>query len=573
MYIPPNNYSGNTDFDLEPNLHEFYTIDDINTVVSRKKMVLKWLKHPKIILISSILIGLLFGFLFQFTGLWLGLIKLLCLSLIYFILCRNIGLKSAFILSWSFGTAATVTGMGWLLTAMHTIAGLPILIAMLALLLFSLLLGAFNGIAGLSFEWLKRKTHRFTIPFVTTWTLGEWLRTWVLTGMPWMTTGYGFLDTPLTGIAPVLGVLGVSTASILLSVCIVRLTIGEPFETALNKFSLFNSARPDSIPNYFKQLKRFKREHVSLLILFIAMLCIYSGKYPHTHPYGNPLTVSLLQGNIPQRLKFDPDSLKKHMALYADLAISKPADLIVMPETAFPHWDQVPLELFDRLKKIPGTLIVGNIGKTIEGYTNRLEAPFILNTDINKPIRSKQKIFNTQYKPWVYDKYHLVPFGEYIPPGMDWFIHMMSIPLSNLTTGYSQSRPLNVNGLNIAANICYEEIFPHEWKKRAAKAHILLNASNFGWYGNSSVFNQHINIAKMRSLEFQKPYLSATNNGATLFANYDGTVTVATTNTLLLLSGTVQGRSGMTPYAIWGDWGIVVLMFGLLISSLLFSRR
>lgn len=583
MYTNANN---NISYDLERD------IDHIDERPLQKTLWLEFIETPVIKLMVISLFGLIFGGLFQFTGIWVGATKLLCLSALFFALRHNIGLKSAFIISWVFGTAVTLAGMNWLFTAMHTIGGLPAWIAGIAMLLFGLLLGAFNGVAGLSFEWIKRRTHRFTIPFVATWTLGEWLRTWVFTGMPWMTTGYGFLDTPLTGIAPALGVLGVSAASCMLAVCIVRLMFGEPFESALTKTSLFNSAKLDTIPNYFKNIKRFQTVKVIFLILSMCTLCVFSGKSFYTKPYGKPLVVNLLQGNIPQRLKFDNESRWNHMEIYANLALSQSAHLTVMPETAFPSWEAVPTEILEKIQSVSGTLVVGNIGKTAQGYTNRLETPFVLNRPSFDSSANFDKLSNKKAptkkaptlnqmsqlpksfdKPWVYDKRHLVPFGEHIPLGFRWFVNMMSIPLASLAVGDLKMPHLVVNGLNIAANICYEEIFAHEWRKRAAKANILLNASNFGWYGDSSVFNQHINIARMRALEFQKPYLSATNNGATLFVNSEGQVTVAAVNTATVLSGTVQGMSGVTPYAIWGDWGIVTFMFGLLLLVFFTSRR
>jgi apolipoprotein N-acyltransferase len=566
--------SSNHDIDLQHTADE-----DTDTIPLWREFI----ETPSVKLIAISLVGLIFGGLFQFTGIWLGAIKLLCLSALFFVLRTNVGVKSAFIFSWVFGASVTLGGMNWLFTAMHDIGGLPNWIAGLAMLLFSLLLGSFNGLAGATFEWIKHRTYRFTIPFVATWTLAEWLRTWVLTGMPWMSTGYGFLDTPLTGIAPVFGVLGISAASALLAVCIIRLVFGEPFETALSKFSQYNSTKPDRIPNYFKHLKRFQPTKVIFLILSLCILSIYSGKTHHTKPYGAPLSVSLLQGNIPQSLKFDRESRWNHMEIYANLAVSRPAQLTVMPETAFPTWEEVPNEIFNRIQQIPGTLVVGNIGQTKQGYTNRLEAPFLTNTPLISTIKppSKKSTNNTSAvntvseskSSWIYDKQHLVPFGETIPTGFRWFVNMMSIPLASLSTGNTKSPHLKVADLNIAANICYEEIFAHEWRKRAAQAHVLLNASNFGWYGDSSVLNQHVNIARMRALEFQKPYLSATNNGSTLFAQANGEVTVAPRNTAAVLSGAVQGMSGFTPYSIWGDWGIVAVMLALLSLVFLAGRR
>ena len=484
-------------------------------------------------LLALLLAGSAFGALFHVQAFWAVGIKLLCIAAVFVSVQdsqsktpKSRALVSPFLLGWAWGAGATLTGMGWLYTAMHDVGGMPAALAGVAMGLFALLLGAFNGVAAAGAAWSTQRTQQAALPFVACWVLGEWLRTWVLTGLPWMSVGYGFLDTPLAGAAPSLGVLGVGAAAVGLAVCTALLITGRRVAAATAVAAAIYGC-------------------VLLLVCFAAQ------QFAFTQASGAPLSVALLQGNVPQTLKFDRAASQTYMQRYADMALQSTAQLTVMPETALPNvLQQLPAELQAKLSSAPQTLVVGTIGQTqgSQGvqYTNRLATPYAA-------------------QPWTYDKVHLVPFGEAIPSGLQWVVDLMRMPLSSLRRGAQGQADLTVGGLSIAANICYEEIFAHEWRARGGAAHLLLNASNFGWYGDSNVFAQHANIARMRALEFQKPYLSATNNGATLAVLPTGAVQASLAhNTVGTLAVSVQGMVGFTPYARWGDWGAVIAAFLLL---------
>jgi apolipoprotein N-acyltransferase len=462
-------------------------------------------------LLGALVSGALFGAVFHLTDAWAIAIKLLCLAAV-FIAVRSAATKTAaWFTGWAWGAGATLTGMGWLYVAMHDVGGMPTLMAGMAMVLFSLLLGAFNGAAALGAAWIKTYVRAYALPFAACWVLGEWLRTWVLTGLPWMSVGYGFLDTPLTGVASSLGVLGVGAAAVLLAVCTAQL---------LNK-------------------QRFKAIIGGGAVLLV---CHFAGQTAYTAPLASPLTVALLQGNVPQTLKFDPSASLGFMRRYADMAAQSKAALTVMPETALTApLNHLPDDVLATLKAAQGMQLIGIAGELGGRYTNRMATPFAAS-------------------PWVYDKAHLVPFGEAIPTGFQWFVDMMNMPLGSMGRGSESQTNLQLGELSIAPNICYEELFAHEWRARGAQAQVLLNVSNFGWYGNSTALPQHANIARMRALEFQKPYLSATNNGATLAVLPNGVVQAQLAyNVQTTLSVTVQGMSGQTAYARWGDWGAVIV--------------
>jgi apolipoprotein N-acyltransferase len=474
-------------------------------------------------MIAALLAGAVFGALFYLTAPWAIVVKLLCIAGAFMVLHRAGTGLGGLMLGWAWGAGATLSGMGWLYIAMHDVGGLPAWMAGIAMGLFSLLLGVFNGIAGLLAVQLSgsragpQRMPVSGITFAACWVLGEWLRTWVLTGLPWMSVGYGFLDTPLAGVASGLGVLGVGAAAVLLSVCAAQ---------SLNR-------------------QRFK---AVLGAAAVWAVCAVAGQAAYTTPFGSPLSVALLQGNVPQDLKFDPALSMEYIQRYVNLAARSTADLTVMPETALPTLlGNLPDSIVQQLQAAKGVQLIGIAGELDGKYTNRMATPFTPSTG------------STQ-TPWVYDKSHLVPFGEAIPTGFQWFVDLMKMPLSSMGRGAAGQGNLTVKGIEIAPNICYEELFAHEWRAQAGAAQLLLNASNFGWYGDSAALPQHSNIARMRALEFQKPYLSATNNGMTLAVLPTGAVQAALAkNTEGTLRVAVQARAGTTPYAYWGDWGAVAL--------------
>jgi apolipoprotein N-acyltransferase len=155
-----------------------------------------------------------------------------------------------------------------------------------------------------------------------------------------------------------------------------------------------------------------------------------------------------------------------------------------------------------------------------------------------------------------YDKHHLVPFGEFVPPFFHWFIQMMEIPLGDFKRGSLGQEPFEWRGERLAPNICYEDLFGEElganFKDTATAPSILINVSNIAWFGNTVAIDQHLNIARMRTLEFARPMLRATNTGATVVIDAQGRVTHALgRHTRGALIADVQGADGLTLYARW----------------------
>ena len=183
-----------------------------------------------------------------------------------------------------------------------------------------------------------------------------------------------------------------------------------------------------------------------------------------------------------------------------------------------------------------------------------------------------------------YDKHHLVPFGEFIPTGFHWFTEMMNIPLGDFNRGPLAAPPFLVGTQRIAANICYEDLFGEELAARfenAASAPTLFaNISNIGWFGDTIAVDQHLQISRMRTLEFQLPMLRATNTGATVVIDHNGRVTASLAPfTRGVLNAEVETRDGLTPFAWWashfGLWPLWLLGLVVVVVCVRFapSRR
>ena len=186
-----------------------------------------------------------------------------------------------------------------------------------------------------------------------------------------------------------------------------------------------------------------------------------------------------------------------------------------------------------------------------------------------------------QPQPYRYDKHHLVPFGEFIPPFFRWFTEMMNIPLGDFNRGAVGQPSLAWAGERIAPNICYEDLFGEEIGVRfldpASSPTILVNLSNIGWFGNTVAVDQHLAISRLRALEFERPMVRATNTGATAGIDHRGQVTHRMPAYQRgVLRAQVQGRDGAaTPYARWvARWGLWPLWaLGFAVAGLAWCLR
>jgi apolipoprotein N-acyltransferase len=275
-----------------------------------------------------------------------------------------------------------------------------------------------------------------------------------------------------------------------------------------------------------------------------------------TRPSGAPLHFALLQGAIPQQMKFDEAHYARILATYERLAEASRAQLIVMPETALPRFlDRIDPDYLARLEATARR----NGGDLLLGVPLREAPSRYFNSAISLGVSPQQR----------YDKVHLVPFGEFVPPGFGWVLSVLRIPLSDFSSGSPQQRPLEIAGQRIAVSVCYENSFGEEVLRQLPEATLLVNLSNVAWFGDSLAPAQHLQIGQMRAIETRRAMLAATNTGHTALIARDGQHIVAPPFVEGRLDFHVSGYVGATPYVLAGNGAVVVLALAMLAATAL----
>ena len=469
-----------------------------------------------------------------------------------------------------FGFGWFAAGVGWLYVSMHTYGMMPAPLALLALLLFAAYLGLFPAAAALVAAWLAARRPgpaagfglRFALILAAALTLAELARGYFFTGFPWLAIGYAQLDGPLAGYAALAGSYGVGFAACLVAGLLAALPAG-----------LRAGGQP-------------RRVLASTALPLVLVLLAGGGLHAisWTEPTGAPLSVRLLQGNVPQLMKFEPTAARQAMQRYLELVEAEPADLIVLPETAWTvPWPSTPPELAQRLERFvrsSGSAVAIGLPLTTRIAAAEAGAPggAAPRDEIaltNSVLLFDRAHFETGARPSRYDKRHLVPFGEFVPWGFRWFVDLMTIPLGDFGRGAVDQVPFAVGGQRIAFNICYEDVFGEELLPALGGpdgATILANVSNIAWFGDSHALPQHLQIARMRTLETGRPMIRATNTGVTAAIDHDGLLLgLLPTYRLGSLSVEIQGRSGLTPYARTGNWTVLVVASLILLVAALAS--
>jgi apolipoprotein N-acyltransferase len=280
------------------------------------------------------------------------------------------------------------------------------------------------------------------------------------------------------------------------------------------------------------------------------------GQVSWSEPIGKPLTVALLQGNVPQDRKWMQEVRAATLAMYREKVLAADAQLIVLPETALPlFFDQIPPDYLAELKAHADAkgsrILLGTVERTrADGAFDYYNAVAMVGGAESEAAR--------------YRKSHLVPFGEYIPLGFGWVLKILKIPLTDFARGDARQKPFVVADQNVAANICYEDAFGNEIIRALPDATLLVNVSNVAWFGRSWAADQHFQMSQMRSLETSRWMLRATNTGVTGVIDERGrAVAVLPQHEPGVLRLAAEGRTGLTPFARWGDWPVLL---GLLLA-------
>ena len=436
----------------------------------------------------------------------------------------------------AFGLGSFGAGVGWVYVSIHEFGGMPTSLAVVATFLFCLVLSLFPAAAGLLQAGpggLTRRRALWLIPAL--WVLMEWVRGWIFTGFPWLALGYSqAVASPLAGFAPLAGVYGVSLASAL---CAGALALAA--DARLRRLGGAGMVLPG----------------LTILVLVVTGYALKQVEW--VKPVGAPVAVSLLQGNIPQEMKWREDRTKATLDTYMAMALESSGRLVVLPETALPMMlHELPLSYLEmlsgRVRELGGDLLVG-----VPEYTENGE---YFNSVLSLGTAPVQ----------VYRKVHLVPFGEFIPfkPLFGWVVQVLHIPLSDFSRGEIIQPPLQVAGQKVAMAICYEDVFGEELINQLPAASLLVNVSNDAWFGDTFAPWQHLQISQMRALETGRYMLRATNTGITAIINQRGEVLKrAPEFTAARLEGEAQGFAGATPFVQFGNLPVLALIALLLGAS------
>jgi len=428
--------------------------------------------------------------------------------------------RSAGLRGWAFATAWLTGTFWWLFISMHTYGGLPSVLAAIAVLALAAFLGSYYALAAGFWRWLApRGPVRGALAFATLWLGAELMRGRWFTGFPWGAGGYAHVDGPLAFLAPWIGVYGIGAVAAAIAAGLGRL------------------------PQAWRSRRYWTAAGASALLLAACTQVAPT----HDRAAGEPLPVTLLQGNIPQDEKFEGRTgVPLALAWYAEQLKASRTPLVVAPETAIPLLpQQLPegylQDLAERFGRGDQAALVGMpLGSFEQGYTNSVVGL--------KPGADAYR----------FDKHHLVPFGEFIPPLFRWFTDLMHIPLGDFNRGSVGQPSFEWRGQRLAPNVCYEDLFGEELAARfadpARAPTIFVNVSNIGWFGDSIAIDQHLHISRMRALEFARPVIRATNTGATAIIDHRARVTQSLApHTRGALEGQVAGREGTTPFAWWAS--------------------
>ncbi len=476
-------------------------------------------------------------------------LQTLALAALVGALNRSTHIRQAAVRGLGFSTVWLTGTFWWLFGSMHTYGGLHAVLSAMAVVGLAMALATYYAAAcALYWRLAQRQPRGATVLFAALWLMAEMARGTWLTGFGWGAVGYAHLDAPLAGYAPWVGAYGMTAMAAGLAAALAML---------LSCHATVPATAAHTGP---------RRGHAWRVGLAMAGVLALGMVLPQVVPASSRATgamsVALLQGNIAQDEKFEQGSgVPQALQWYRAQLLASTSALVVAPETAIPLLpEQLPDGYWQGLQQHfqagqQAALIGIPLGNYSLGYTNSVVA---LAPQLDAG--------------WHYDKHHLVPFGEFIPPLFKWFTEMMHIPLGDFNRGAVGQASLPWRGQRLAPNICYEDLFGEELGARFIDPDtaptVLVNVGNIGWFGNTVAIDQHLLISRMRTLEFERPMLRATNTGATVIIDHTGAVRAELPrHTRGVLVGEVQGRTGTTPFAWWvarfGLWPLWLLAIAI----------
>jgi apolipoprotein N-acyltransferase len=426
-------------------------------------------------------------------------------------------------------------GTYWLFTAIHIFGPAPVWLAALVSGGLVVIMSLYHALLGYAAaRWLPATgPQRWLIGLPALWLLVEWVRGWFLSGFMWLSLGYSQTDTWLADFAPVLGVYGISALLLVSSGALLALSLGS------------------------------RRTRITAGAVLVAPWIAggFLNGIEWTRPSGQPVAVAIVQGAISQDQKWLKENRESTLRLYRDLTRSVlGVPLIVWPESAIPD---AANNVVDYLRELYGDA--------------RRQGSDIVMGIVR--VSEEQKYYNSVLSlsdtvGW-YDKHHLVPFAEFfpVPDFVRTWLRLMSLPYSDFTRGLDEQPPLKAAGLSLAATVCYEDGYGSSQLHSLHTADVLVNVTNDAWFGDSAARHQHLQIARMRSIESGRFMLRAAQDGVSAVIGPDGAIIArAPDQKPYVLRASVTPHMGLPPYAKVGNWLIVSLAAVALSLSLAWQR-
>lgn len=462
-------------------------------------------------------------------------LAILCPALLL-LLWLNCTPQRAFFIGLFFGIGFFTVGVSWVFISIHVFGQTSIVLSLLITGLFIFILALFLGLQGYFLNHFfpdNTRLKRYLV-FPSLWTLSEWIRSWIFTGFPWLLLSTSQVNSPLAGYAPLVGGLGITFLVTLSSALLLSL---------INK-----------IEKYF----------LCTLLLLIALWTVgYGLNFIHwTRTVGKPIQVSLIQANVPQAIKWQPNYIQTSLDDYQQLTQAYwNSRLIIWPEAAIPLLKHNALPFLNQLDseaKQHGTTIITGI-----------------------PIQQGFQYYNGMLALGVdhahYYKQRLVIFGEYLPWWISWaqgLLNLLDIPMSSFSPGPPNQSVFKVANLNLGTFICYEIAYPSLIREALPKAQLLLTINDDAWFGHSFALAQHLQIGQFQALVTGRYLLFLSNTGMTAIVNPQGNIQAQLPSfKIRVLTGKVYALSGTTPWVKLGDCPIIIFLVGLVILCYAYLRH
>ncbi|MEE8059214.1 MAG: apolipoprotein N-acyltransferase [Pseudomonadales bacterium] len=439
---------------------------------------------------------------------------------------------------WFYGFALFGTGSSWIYVSIHVYGYAPVPLAAFLTLLWSIGLGLLTSVTAYIYvRWLRDCLTGHAggqhLGFAAIFVLGEWLRSWLLTGFPWLYLGYAHIDTALAGWAPVGGVFSLS------------------FIVAVSGAVIANS---------LMQRKIIASQLSLVLVLWLGGAILQTIDWV-TPASKAPVQVAMVQANIAQDIKWNRDQYWPTLTLYQQTSqpLWEHNDIVIWPEAAIPGYYQNAKEFLERV----GQQAKAHNASLITGI------PYLYPATDSTALRYHNSIMGFGEGSGIYHKQRLVPFGEFVPLEglLRGLIQFFNLPMSAFSAGPPAQAAIKAGDLTLAPFICYEIVYPELVNEWLPEADLLITISNDAWFGESIGPLQHLQMAQMRALESGRYLLRATGSGVSAIVDQRGHIVVRGDQ---FKREVIQGEAiiyrGATPFALAGSWPILLLCFAICIS-------